>query len=757
MLWITLFLSLSILPSVATAAPLPVQSGEHEGFTRIVAQVPNGSSWDVAHIGQTVTLTLPADSDGFDTSNVFNRIARDRIATIKGDASSLVLTLDCTCRISTFPSGPDYAVIDVADPGVALPTPLVEIANAQPLEEQPEISADPRTAEEPAAPAPVLPLIVTAPPPKQPPPSLNLNRTALNDAQQAALAEIQSQLAEELGAATTRGLLAPSADVPRRARAQIDVAEFDVPAPPPAPVEATPDPLSNMRISSSMDMPFAGQNSGAGVTREGLSCPKDADIAIETWGDPETFDQQISAGRSALFGEFDRINPDAVLDLARSYLYFGFGAEARQILALAPDMVQDQRLLFDLADIMDHGRLSQPETLQMFADCSSDIALWAIIAQDDRPNGSTLPVSTALRTLNKMPAHLRRFLAPHLSRRLLKHGYDEAAATALRSIERLPDSLSTEAQMAQAQIALKEGKTDTGATKLETIVEENTAQSPKALIALIDTRLAAGQPISFETASLVEAYAQEHRDTALGDELQRAHLMALVKSRQFDRAIAEISALNTRADPEVALPPRMALLRELTASADDIVFLDHILQQPVLTIARLDGPDKFDLAARLLSLGFAAEAQGILATEPESARPARRQLLAAKAALALDQPFQAQAALLGVEDPAVASLRAQAKAMAGDFDEADDLFRQSNLPAPARNAAWLAEDWRDRTPADAPVYGPTAQLAASQQPVSDDPAGMLTRTAAALAESAAARDTLSDLLAATAISTLEDQ
>ena len=90
--------------------------------------------------------------------------------------------------------------------------------------------------------------------------------------------------------------------------------------------------------------------------------------------------------------------------------------------------------------------------------------------------------------------------------------------------------------------------------------------------------------------------------------------------------------------------------------------------------------------------------------------------------------------------------------MSGEYAEAHNLFRELDLEAPAREAAWLAEDWRDRTPSETPVFGPTAELADTKVEASDDPSGMLARSAAALNESIAARDTLANLLAATDLS-----
>ena len=93
-------------------------------------------------------------------------------------------------------------------------------------------------------------------------------------------------------------------------------------------------------------------------------------------------------------------------------------------------------------------------------------------------------------------------------------------------------------------------------------------------------------------------------------------------------------------------------------------------------------------------------------------------------------------------------LRARALTLKGDLADASQLFTASGDTDMAQTTAFLATDWQDRVPDDAPLVGPLARL--SKTPLGADPArdGMLARSAAALDESADARSYIDSLLRA---------
>jgi hypothetical protein len=391
-------------------------------------------------------------------------------------------------------------------------------------------------------------------------------------------------------------------------------------------------------------------------------------------------------------------------------------------------------------------------------DCESDIALWAILARKKLTVAHQIDPSSALRALNRLPIHLRQFLAPALSERLLSHGDTDAAATALRSLERLPADLSSSAKFAQAKIALDEGLIDQGEARLEDVIDDNTQQSPEALITLVETRLAANQPIDPTTAGLIEAYTKEFQGSDLGAGLRRAHVLALAKSDQFDLAFQALSELGGDGEDEAAINLRLQLIQELTTSAADVVFLDHLFQQSQRDIAQLPKRPKLTLAGRLQDLGFAAQAQEILAGMPLRPRSTERQLLAARSALALQQPQRALAELEELTGKDVDLLRAQANQMAGSYAQAYQFFRSAEQIQEAAQSAWLADDTTNLTLEKNPLFGPVLALSDQGIPGPDatDPNGMLARITATLEESETARGALRDFLRSPEIGIGED-
>ena len=739
---LALLLILCALPYAAFADPAVVQSGEHPRFTRLVTPI-NDSPWSVTQTGRKVTLSFEAFEDGFDTAQVFDLIPRDRVAELRAEQSSLTLTLDCDCAVSATTERGLYVVIDVADDKGGLQTPQSIVAATTPALDgsgtTPKLTATmpefPETSTQDVAAA--------------------WNTNITSSANPEAVTALQERLSRELQTATDRGVLSPAAPpfpLASPTRSTIDTDAFgDLPPPrPPAATEGQELPerdLANLRISTSRDLPQTFRDLAEITNMEGQVCPVDSDVSLASWGDTRPFAAQVANARLGLFGEFDRVDPDVALRLARTYLYFGFGVEARNVLDLAPALAKDTAILIAIARILDGEPVPQNNALAGLAECHGEVALWATLVAPVPARGAMPPSTHALRTLNGLPSHLRVLVAPKLHRVLLAYGDPDGADAALRSLKRLPGTMSPAAKVALAQGALEKGQIDTATKRLTEVVDDNTQHSPEALIALVDTKLKAKQPIAPETAQLVEAYVQELRGTALGPDLLRVHILSLAQSGQFDAAYEQIKEADQIPD---GLAPK--ILAKLTLFGSDIVFLDHALVQPDEALKGLSQNDALALADRFLTLGFASEAEHVLGLVAHLPRNEERQLLAARVSLAMGKPFRAQADLLNLQSDAANSLRADAKRMSGAHDEAHVLYTQINRPQDAAETAWLAEDWRNLTTQETPTFGPATTLTPGAETAPNDPspssAGMLARSASLLDQSTQARQTLQDLLSA---------
>lgn len=752
------------LANGAIAAPFQVQSGEHDGYSRIVATIPLNAEWSVEQSGTIVSLKVPEHTEGFDVDAVFQFIPRARIGKVSSARDELTLDLECRCNVSAFLVREQFVVIDVASPNTVLATPLItsKQTGRGPLTSPRPKSVRAERTERPSVALPLIPVRTiepTRPVGKASPRPTDLlalpEPSALSNR---ILNQVQLDLARELGEATSRGTLqrVPGAVLHPSGPEVPQVREEN----PPLAIEPTRQSLApgqNIRISDSMDIPQNNQRERDRRTTTDRNCPAPELFEVEEWGDDSTFAAQIGKARETLFGEFDRLVPESARGLAETYLYFGFGAEARQVIALDPNMVRGNPFLNGMGEVLEYGSARDTSLLHELIECDSAAALWAAMASDNIPRNVWVNSDAALLALNKLPVHLRQIIAPGFSRRMLDYGDPETASVALRSLQRLPLALQPDAALAQAEVSLIEGETDAGQAQLGTVIDADSDPSPKALIALVNSKLRHGQPISVEVATLLEAFAQELRNEPLGPDLRQAHVLALAKSGQFDRGFAALDALAGKDANETATKLRLQLIDELTNAASDIVFLEFAFAQTMDDLAQLTEPGKMAIVDRFLSLGFAGIGQQILATLPEHPLKEGRQMLAAKLALALGQPLKAQAVLVGFEGIEADRLRADAKRMAGQNDDAHALYARTDDSDAAEETAWLSEDWRELTPEDTPVLG---AMSALPGPEPFDPAertGMLAKTSAALTESATAREVISSLLTAPllAVPTLE--
>jgi len=120
-LFATLFAA-TLAPTWAVAEPIPVRSGEHAAFSRIVTPI-SGTGWSVTQSGRQVTLSFDGFAKGFDLSTIFDLIPRDRIASATATLSELELNLSCDCAVSAVTERGLYVVIDVANTALALESP----------------------------------------------------------------------------------------------------------------------------------------------------------------------------------------------------------------------------------------------------------------------------------------------------------------------------------------------------------------------------------------------------------------------------------------------------------------------------------------------------------------------------------------------------------------------------------------------------------------------------------------------------------
>ncbi|MEH6478316.1 MAG: hypothetical protein V7727_21675, partial [Sneathiella sp.] len=106
---------------MVSATQIPLRSGQHKDFARIVLQVPEGKSWQAKKIGNSVSITIPGHSNGYKIDEVFQRIPKTHISKVEAQDSTFRLHFDCDCDVVAFDVENNFLAIDIAEKGTRSP------------------------------------------------------------------------------------------------------------------------------------------------------------------------------------------------------------------------------------------------------------------------------------------------------------------------------------------------------------------------------------------------------------------------------------------------------------------------------------------------------------------------------------------------------------------------------------------------------------------------------------------------------------
>ncbi|WP_210878050.1 hypothetical protein [Roseovarius autotrophicus] len=718
--------------AAALAQGVPVRSGAHERFDRLVIDLPRRHDWRIEPHEGGVAVVFEERALRFDLGAVFSRIGQARLRAIAAPQGQgrLVLDLACDCPVRPFWHGAAMLVLDISDP---VHPPDASMASRRPtaLAVLPDAPVSPATEAIAARLAPAL--AVDAVPDGD-----------VDTAPQGDLGQMRAVLLRQLGRAASQGLVSAAPDTspppPLGPASPSPQPANDSPPDPPA---ADPDGHLALRAVTSMDRDVGARPSG-GAPDPVAGCPLPGRLDVASWGGPQGLHAGIGRLHRGLYGEFDRVDPTVARDLARFYIHHGFGAEARQSLGLTSGGDREIRLLRDLALVVDQQPLPASTDLRGFAGCGEPGVLWALLAAEQIDETLVFDHRALQRSFAALPDGLRRALGPGLARRLAAVGHLETADHLQRMVARVAMPGDPAAGLVRADLSARANPPDPAT--LETVRRSNSAHAAEALALTIEADLARGAPVALEQAQLAGAFAQELRGTSMGDRLAVAHVAALASSGAF----AEAVAARERLAPDPALPPATtmaeSILWQATDKADDITFLRHALAERLVPAGSVTASLAAGIARRLLDQGFAEAADRYLGGAPTD--PALR-LLRAEIALALQRPAEAELALLAMQGGLADQLRARARVLHGDHAAARRLFAASDAMSEADRAALFARDPSALTQAADPLMHDLARVLDGPKSRSgDDPGMRLGQQRDLLAESGAARETLSRLLAA---------
>lgn len=746
----------------AQAETIVARSGEHDGFSRLVMRLPDNTNWSLTQAGKSATLKIGNPEAVIDTSQVFNRIPRTRLQSLEqnGAGNPLRIQLGCDCEIKSYVQKDGYLVIDIRDgkadevytassgvlPLGTLPGGSGYRFNLSPGQvQEAQMGLDLAAAfagragslgnglqtvfpQQAGNPEPIV-----QPPVVLPGPLANLNQTIDQNQPEIALPTVdllldmdetaraaavnasEQRLLQQIGRATNQGLLDLVVTEVSDGSAPTSVSPLDT-------QDRPMSPLDHLAVTTAVDremglMPQQTQNS-----ESPSHCSRTTELAVYNWGGESSFADQIGPLRSALFKEFDRVDLDEVLSLAKTYLYFGFGAEARTMLDMLPTGDARRDKLSAMAVLMDGGDLPITHPFAGQQSCDGDVAFWAALADGVLKKNAN--AEAIQQTLARMPVHLRVHLGPEVSTLFAISGDQHMAASALRSVDRTGVEDVPDINLAQAAIADMVGDTETVAEELKEELVERTENAPRALIDLISLSYKERKALSPDLPELVASYELEIRDSELGAELRQAEVVALSLTGSFTEAFVALGKLSERDGPIAHATAVEPVLTLLTERADDVTFLQYALIFTEEATATEAVPVADIMTRRLLDLGFAQQAQSMLMKMALEPKDETRRLMMAEAALGLDLPHRALVELMGLDGPKANRLRAQALWRNGEFGRASEyLLAEEEVDAAARGF-WHSENLEAIAPDDDGQFSQVAEVTAQLDEQAQEPEDM---------------------------------
>ncbi|WP_102224053.1 hypothetical protein [Acidimangrovimonas sediminis] len=716
----------------AIAETIPIRSGEHGDFSRIVLPLEQpAEGWTFGRLDDGYQLRLGRGGVHFDLRQVFEKIPKTRLTAISADDAKgwLTLRLACACYAEVFPFRETRLVIDIRRGPPPSNSPF----------EKPLETAAPKPKPDPSQTTPSGPAFVWRgldgpflPPPA--PPDVEMPTP-----ENLAITRAREALLRQLARAGTQGLI--KVDPRRLTPTPRDEAPAHPgkahPDPAPEHVSPTPENANPLGVQSRTVMDRdAPETPDPGLAAEGAHCPPDTSVDIASWVGEGAPADQIGAARRALVGEFDAPSSNGAEALARLYLGFGLGAEARAVLTAFPDTAgRDRPVLLAMTAIFDQDHPELARALSGFGACPGKVALWSMLASPPPGPGDPVDANAVRRTFSGLPLAMRRELGPRLSQIFLARG-DKDTALALRdAITRAAGDGGDGLRLTDARIDMADGDPTGAEHQITPVILGDGPDAPDAMVLLVDTRIARGEPVDGHTIEALAALAHERRGTPEGNRLIRAEALALGTTGQFAAAFAMMGD-----DPEGA--PRLWQL--LAEHGSEEALLQAAITPPDLP---LDAETRRRIADRLIGLGFGAAARAWITTDQSGDEADRLRL--GRAALASGDSAAALSALDGLADPAAALLRARALAAEGDHEAATRAYQQIGAVDLAGSQAWRAGDTAIVKSAGSEAQKKALSLPDPSSAVADPALGPLARDRARVDASRNARETLTKLLAET--------
>lgn len=588
-------LLLIVASAVAQTTTIPVRAGEHAQFTRLVIQIPEANSWRVATQGDTVRLTTEGPPLNFDLSQTFAKIPRTRLRNVIAKPEGLELQLACPCEIRASEDIPQFLVIDIlGTAGVSSSQPSA----MRPLQRPEHLRRAPTGAnagvnlaramrgkflDDMSSPTFALHHFVTASPqtkPGQPLPA---------DPDEPSGSNIAEELARALAGSVELGLLERAHPI----------------APDTMPIAGLPyDDRKKLAAHLRLPAPWnAGDAAGTQIDQTAI-CRELARLGVGQWEKDTSIARGVQA-LHALYGEFDRLDPERALELTQAYLSLGFGAEARQVVALFAPSPELHQIVRGISHLLDLENMPDDISFSALQHCGTHGILWAFLGTDPRQMPARFPFDLLVREFDSLPIHLRLHLGPDILHRLVALGQTGPAAMIEAALDRVIVHHTPQLQLAKLALAL-EAPEPTRMTGLEQM--PSAELSDDALLFMLKRRDTEDAGVEGDVIDLAKTRLLPLRGDPRGREMASLLVRAQARNANFSDAFTLAEAWESGLDPSEATLLRLEVLNRLTDAADDREFVTRVFEQLPWTIDKLPDDTSARVAARLSSLGFQHQA-----------------------------------------------------------------------------------------------------------------------------------------------------
>ncbi|WP_341367491.1 hypothetical protein [Yoonia sp. BS5-3] len=591
----------AVLPLVAIAQQVRVQTGEHSSFTRVVVTLPLDTEWQLGRNDAGYLLRL-SGVEGYDLARFFDLIPRTRIVDVSqgNRAGDLELDLGCLCYVDAFLDGERFLVMDFRN-GVAPETAAFETSLEPQVLAPVEASLPSRTGPSISIGRRLLPVTfsqdekVAEPlneefPAQQPTGTDDQPSDSAPRDEASGLSELEQSITRSLSRGLSLGVL--EADLMTREGEEQALRFGDLPSP-------------GLQTRSGIDLTAIPPDPVIATNQEGSTCLPDSYFDVRSWGDDRAFSEQLGDARMELAGEFDGMDETSVLALARLFVYFGFGREAIQTLALDGAQSKEREYLTAIARIVDDEYV-RSNLFSGQVSCTSSVALWAMLASGRGPLDGQADAASIMRAFKDLPVGLQAHLGSKLSEQFLAIGDEDSALQVLRpaSAAEVP---TVDTQLAEMALKRSLGETDQAISDLANLAR--TEVTPETMLRLLDA-IRSGDIEAQESDFLVaDALRFENATIPEAEQLGEAQVRAYLAGDDFSAAQALIDELAAQIEEDMLDPLRNDFATAATARMSNAEFLQFALnetQRPTTEIT------KVDMAQRLLELGFPDQADELV-------------------------------------------------------------------------------------------------------------------------------------------------